>query len=569
LIFPLVQSLTTADGREAGLAGYLNQAVGLAQPSFALVLGATVFAIFLTKALLAVAFLRWNLGFVLMAEARVGARLFSRYLRAPYEFHLVRSVAELQRTLSESVRLVYQEAMGAVLPALADLLLMVVIGLALLVIAPAEAVIGGIYFAIVAFAYQRLIHGPSQQAGAAIHERAAPLLSLSLQALTSVKEIQLTDSASEFAARLLSVREKLANRQRAISLAEQLPRYYLEVALLAGMAILAAVALIRRGEAEGIAVLGLFLAAGFRLIPSLNRVLVAANKVRAAEASLDQILSDLRATTTSPAPAAPLTGPVREIAIEQVSYSYPGQMTSAIRAIDLRARSGESIAFVGESGSGKTTLVNVLLGLLAPQEGQVLVNGDHEIRSASSWGGRLAYVPQDIAILNDTLKANVAFGISDRDVDEARIVTALEQAELTSVVAALPCGVDTVLGDRGIRLSGGQRQRVALARAFYMDPDVLVLDEATSALDNETEHRVMLNIEASTTRSIVFMIAHRLSTVRRCSRIVYLSEGVIHASGTFDELATESPGFSRLASLGDLAPAPRAKDDAPGSAAPA
>ena len=202
-------------------------------------------------------------------------------------------------------------------------------------------------------------------------------------------------------------------------------------------------------------------------------------------------------------------------------------------SIDLHA--GESIGLIGTSGSGKTTIVDILLGLLAPTGGSVIYNGDPLQNNLPSWRSQVAYIPQNIFLLDDTLRANIAIGLKE-DIDEKKVEKAIKQAQLNDLLQQLPKGLDTVLGERGLRLSGGQRQRVALARAFYFDRDVLIMDEATSALDNETEKEIIEEIRRLKGKKTMIVIAHRLTTVKHCDCIYRLENGKVVDKGTYSEV---------------------------------
>jgi len=208
---------------------------------------------------------------------------------------------------------------------------------------------------------------------------------------------------------------------------------------------------------------------------------------------------------------------------------------------------GESVALVGSTGSGKTTFADLVLGLLEPNEGSILVDGVDIRENTAGWQRRIGYVPQDIVLSDATLRENIAFGISAADIDEARVWESARLAQVSDVIEKLSDGLDSVVGERGIRLSGGERQRIGIARALYHDPDVLVLDEATAALDSVTEQKFVKAIDALHGKKTLIIIAHRLSTIRGCDRLLFLDEGALVDSGTFEELYQKVPKFKRMA----------------------
>jgi ABC-type multidrug transport system fused ATPase/permease subunit len=220
------------------------------------------------------------------------------------------------------------------------------------------------------------------------------------------------------------------------------------------------------------------------------------------------------------------------VRLGNVSYTYPAATTPSLTNADLRIRKGEIVGIVGPSGSGKSTLVDVFLGLLAPSAGEVTVDGRDIRQDLRAWQDHIGYVPQSIYLTDDTLRRNVAFGLPAAEIDDAAVMRALRAARLDEFVATLPRGLDTVVGERGVRLSGGQRQRIGVARALYHDPDVLVLDEATSALDTATEHGVLDAVEAMRGEKTIVIVAHRLSTVERCDRVYRLEQSRVVAEGS-------------------------------------
>jgi ABC-type bacteriocin/lantibiotic exporter with double-glycine peptidase domain len=215
------------------------------------------------------------------------------------------------------------------------------------------------------------------------------------------------------------------------------------------------------------------------------------------------------------------------LSMKGISYRYQDAKQNTLHQLSLDVHAGNSIGLIGASGSGKTTLVDILLGLLEPQQGEITFNGKPLTETLKDWRSNVAYIPQEIFLIDNTLRRNVALGIEDECIDEQRIINALRKARLSELIQKMPDGLDTILGERGIRLSGGQRQRVALARAFYHERDVLVMDEATSALDYETEHEIIEEIKRLKGDKTIIIIAHRLTTVKHCDRIYKLEGGRI------------------------------------------
>jgi len=287
--------------------------------------------------------------------------------------------------------------------------------------------------------------------------------------------------------------------------------------------------------------LGVFGVAALRLIPAANALSSSLLQLRYSRDSIARLHADVVALEHVSLESSESFGqvpsqPFRSLVLDRVQFTYPNSTTPALKELDMEIRADESIGLVGASGSGKTTLVDVLLGLLEPQHGELRYNGRPLKESLAQWRSQVAYLPQQVFLIDNTLRRNVALGLEDHEIDEARLTEALRQARLAELVAQLPDGVETILGERGVRLSGGQRQRVAIARAFYHGRDVLVMDEATSALDNETEREIVEEIRRLKGQKTLIVIAHRLTTVRHCERIFRLRDGRIVEQGTFDEV---------------------------------
>jgi ABC-type multidrug transport system fused ATPase/permease subunit len=337
-----------------------------------------------------------------------------------------------------------------------------------------------------------------------------------------------------------------------------LPRYLLEILFILGIGLILLTNVLASGQDGGPATVGLtalFVAAGFRILPSVTGLLSNVASVRFGEHFLEIVHTEVlaarqvHATTEAPAPKLPFRD---ELRVEEVSFRYPDGDEDALTGVSITIAQGGSVALVGGSGAGKTTLLDVILGLHDPREGRVKVDGVDIADVKRRWQANIAYVPQDVYLLDGTMAENIAFDQAKGDIDPGLLQSAIEQAQLEELVAQLPSGVDTPIGEKGSRLSGGQRQRVGIARALYRQPELLVLDEATSALDNETEHRINETIRALSGDITVLVVAHRLSTVRHADQVVFMKGGRVECVGTFDEVRQQNPEFERLASLGSL-----------------
>ena len=315
---------------------------------------------------------------------------------------------------------------------------------------------------------------------------------------------------------------------------QPLPRLWLEMLAVTGLATLVLTLLVLGHELGAVLpTLGLFAAAAFRLMPSVNRVLTSFQSLRYGLPVINTLHREFELEPSAINEAGTTPTPFGEtIEFDRVSYTYATAHTSALEDLSVVIRRGESVGVIGTSGAGKSTFVDVLLGLLTPDSGAVLVDGVDIQHSLRSWRDQIGYVPQSIFLTDDSLRNNVAFGLPAAQVDETAVWRAIRAAQLEEFVNSLPEGLDTVVGERGVRLSGGQRQRIGIARALYHDPSVLVLDEATSSLDTATEREVMQAVSALHGAKTILIVAHRLSTVEHCDRLYRIERGRVVETGT-------------------------------------
>jgi ABC-type multidrug transport system fused ATPase/permease subunit len=320
-----------------------------------------------------------------------------------------------------------------------------------------------------------------------------------------------------------------------------MPRLWLEVMAVTGLAMLVILMVVQgRQSAEIIPLLALFGVAAFRLLPSIGKIIGAAQSARFGNSVLKMLQSELSLEIPDPLPLGEICRMSGDIALANVTFTYSGTSQSALKDISLTIHQGETVGFIGPSGAGKSSLVDLILGLLNPDSGQITVGNQPIVDNLRAWQDQIGYVPQSIFLTDDTLRRNISFGLSEDRIDDAAIQRALVSAQLSEFVETLPEGLETIVGERGIRLSGGQRQRIGVARALYHDPSILVLDEATSALDSETESGVMEAIDALKGSKTVIIVAHRLSTVEKCDRVFRLEAGKLVEAGTPAEILRKS-----------------------------
>jgi ABC-type multidrug transport system fused ATPase/permease subunit len=332
-----------------------------------------------------------------------------------------------------------------------------------------------------------------------------------------------------------------ANLLRRINTVQAIPRLWLEVMAIAGLVGLVVIMLATGKEIDKIIpTVGLFAATAFKVLPSINKLVSGKQTLKVSRSTIETIHQDLDLPISINETSLNSSFVFKTIDVQHLNFKYEQSESLVLSDINLKILSGEAVGFVGQSGSGKSTLIDIMLGLLHPQSGSVSINGQRIDDVKQDWQKAIGYIPQTIFLMDDSLRRNIAIGIADSEIDEDAISEALKSAQLEDFVASLPKGLDTVVGERGVRLSGGQRQRIGIARALYHRPSVLVLDEATSSLDTETEHGVMQAVQALQGDKTVVIVAHRLSTVEYCDRLYRLDAGRIVDEGTFGEVMNRS-----------------------------
>jgi ABC-type multidrug transport system fused ATPase/permease subunit len=427
-----------------------------------------------------------------MCTAELASTLFSDYLFRPYAFHLHRNLADLSTRLINGVHSAAHLLQGLSQLLVEGIALVAIVGL-LFYVDPLAALVTSVVIGLPAFAVHRALRRRIAASGEEIHALNTRSAESTLHALAGIKEVKVLGREEFFHAGFAAARDALGRVEAQYGVLQGLPRLMLELATVFAVLGLAG-ALAVQGKAMAIApVLGLYAAAAFRLLPAANRVLMAFQTIRFSEAGLHKVAEDLAEAHHAAGvdrEAAPLR-PAEAVRIEDVSFTYAGSAAPVLTRLSLSVAVGECVGLMGASGAGKSTLVDLLLGLLAPGAGRVSVDGRDIAGRLREWQAAVGYVPQATFLLDDTLRANVAFGVERARVDEARVWQALAGAQLAEFVKGQPQQLDARIGERGVRISGGQRQRIAIARALYRDPAVLVLDEATSALDTATEAEFM------------------------------------------------------------------------------
>ena len=526
------------------LYGWLN--VG-SYETFIMGMSLGLLSVFCFKALFTVFLANYQIRFVNDLQTQLGQRLLARYINGPYEFFLSANTSTLIGNLTTSLGQLCAGVVQSALLLSAELISFVGLVAFLVWMDPVFSLIAFVFTAMMALAFLGIIRKKIASYARANDLHWKAMIRKVNESLNAVKEIQVLGRGQYFVEAYGREARAYALAGRRYSVLSQVPRVTLEtsaVAMLVAFAIFAMFS--NRGGADLFPVLAVFAAATVRILPSINRMIQAWNAISFYKPAISVVVSGIGDTPQKSESPDRATAPIslqRHFRLLVRSFSYSTGTHFQLEDIDLKVERGEKIAIVGHSGSGKSTLMDLMLGLFPRFDGSLVVD-DLDCRGReAAWQRSIGYVPQNVVMTDDSIKRNVAFGIEDSEIDLTAVARAVSLAGLERVVKNQTSGLDTVIGDRGIRLSGGERQRIGIARALYHDPSLLILDEATSALDNQTERQIVDSILALSPTKTVIIIAHRLSSVRLCDRVYLMSAGRVVDTGSFDEIAQRHPDF--------------------------
>lgn len=497
---------------------------------------------------------RVNTQFQCAQQIFLSRRLFRAYMHAPYAFHLQRNASELMRNANvETEKLIN----GVIEPALTGLM-GAIVGAAIVIFLASIQFVPTVFglgvFAVGSYLFLRVLRDRSLSWGRRAQRNREAIIRAVNEGLGGIKEARILGREGYFTSvhgkSVDGLAKAIAHRQLTTKIAGSLMELFAIIGILLITALLMTIGV---AIADIIPVLALFGIALVRLKTSVNQVVSSINRIRYQHFAVNPVYEDLQLLEGKLSQVADENAqrlPYREaIRLSDVTYTYEGAEQPAVKNVNLGIPRGAAVAFVGSSAAGKTTLIDIILGLHQLETGKVTVDGVDIRDNMRGWQRNIGYIPQSLFLLDDSLRRNIAFGIEDDAIDEQRVQEVVRVAQLEEMIAGLPNGLDTVVGDRGVRISGGQRQRVCIARALYGDPAVLVLDEATSALDTETERQFVGELESMRGDRTLIIIAHRLSTVAQCDVLYLMKDGSIEAKGTYEDLMSGSTDFRRLAGV--------------------
>ena len=465
-------------------------------------------------------------------QMKLSTRLLAAYMKEPYTFHLNHNIAILQRSLHEDTSRFMQVILYA-LELLAELAVSAVLVIYLLVISKSITIIVLGFLAVFVGGFLLVSRKYSRRLGLENQGYQGKIFQWMNQALGGIKEIKILEREAYFTDEFRKYWKKYARGLRIARTISILPKYTVEAVSMTGLLVAVIVKLLF-GEADSvyfISQLAAFAVAAMRLMPSVGRINEHASNMLYALPSVELVYHDLvgiEGLTANDREERKADWKLQKgIQVQGVSYHYPDTEEQVLNNVNLTIKKGTTVAFIGSTGSGKTTMVDIILGLLTPVKGAVMADGINVHEQPKTFHAQVGYIPQTIYLSDDTIRNNIAFGVREEEISEEAVRAAVEKAQLKEFIESLPHGLDTIVGDRGVRLSGGQRQRIGIARALYHDPEILVLDEANSALDNETESAVMEAIEHLQGMKTMLIIAHRLTTIRNVDVIYEVGGGKV------------------------------------------
>jgi len=513
-------------------------------------------AIFIIKNLYLLCYFYFQARYIQGLRYQLSTKLMSSYMRAPYTFHLQKNSSQLLRNVAQEVNMMSNQALRPLLLFAKEAVMTFSVLFFLIIMEPLISLVVFVLLGITTGLFLRYTQKRLKQYGQEDQKMRKHIIKNLNQGVGGIKDARVLNREPLFIEKFADAVKKSVSIRIKKQFIGQAVRPIVEIVAVTGM-MLIAILMVWQDRSMGaiIPILTLFAMGTIRLMPAIQKMINNLSKLRYGIVTVDPIYQDINELAAYKKELLADRDkmkderlPMKEALIaSNLKYYYPNADEMALNGVDFSVQRGSAVAFTGPSGAGKTTIVDLLLGFLEPQKGTIKIDGYSIYSNLSAWQQNIGYIPQHIFLADETLKANIAFGIPPKEINEDRVWEALKLARLDSMVHKLPRGINTVIGESGTRLSGGQRQRVGIARALYNDPQVLVMDEATSALDNITEKQIIQAIENLKGERTIIMIAHRLTTVENCDQIYFLNAGKVESVGTYRELMEVNEQFRALA----------------------
>lgn len=460
----------------------------------------------------------------------VATRMMKAYLKQPYSFHRVHSSSELMRNISTDTERMFQGILS-ILQLITEICVCIVIGGYLFIMDKTITVGVGVIMALFLIIFGKGFKNYLSHIGNENRKYAALVTKWMQQSFGGIKETKILEKESYFEEEFDYNYKKSASYDRQYRFLQVAPRPIMEMVSISALLLVIIFKLLRgTSSAYFVSTLSVFAVGAFRLMPSINRIANYMSVLMYTKGSTNSVyyalkeINELDQQGNSDEDNEVMSF-TKAIHIKNLSFRYPDAESNVLNNISFDIAKNESVAFIGPSGAGKTTLADIILGIMKPTEGEILVDNINIINNKHSWHKKIGYIPQNIYLMDASIKENIAFGVPLDKIDELQFERAVREAQLKEFIDELKDGEDTIIGESGVRLSGGQRQRIGIARALYNNPDILVLDEATSALDNDTEKAVMDAIERLSGNKTLIIIAHRLTTIKNCNTVYEVKDG--------------------------------------------
>lgn len=503
----------------------------------------------------------WALSTTNKAMGAAQAVMLRRYLEGDYSNFRRRPKATVIQVITGSIPVVFNQVLLGYIQVIVDSLTIGVLMLSLVVMAPEASILAGVIFGGSAVVITRYLKPHALSLGAQALDLGKEAWRYLNPAIEGFRESRIFQREKLFVVGFTRNRVKYARLSAVQSLLGEMPKYILEVVMIFGILVIALLLFATREEGTAFGLLAVFAAAAVRIIPALNRLVATVNGIRTGKSQVAETAHQIRGLDSEGSAMKPKTPPVSssvaaplcgDIVVDGLTYRYPGSDTDVLVEVSATIAEGSTVALAGPSGAGKSTFADLLIGLLTPTKGTVMVGGVDTVEARQRWLGSAAMVSQQVYIWDAPIRDLITFGQPREEVDAALLSSVVERSQLGELVAGLPEGLDTWVGDGGARISGGQAQRIGIARALYAKPRYLILDEATSALDNHTEHQITATMDSLRGTMTVVAIAHRLSTIKNADVIFFFSKGRLVSRGTMSELRRNNAEFAELVKMGSI-----------------
>ena len=540
----------------AGRVSIVLKILNLSEQSFqyqVFIISAAAGLLLLTRTIMSMYLTRRSLLFLSKQGALISTRLFVGLLDLPLQNIKNRNSQEIVFAINSGTNAITVGVIGASLGVFSDVVLIFVLMTGLLFLDVSVAILTLAFFGIISATLYFKLQRKSTELSSKNSELSIGTNILILEVLQSFREVKVKNRQKYYDSKFEESKNEQASTVAELTFMPNVSKYVIEIAIVFGVLILGGIQFLLKDAVNAVGTLAIFFAASTRLAPAVLRIqqnfLTFKSSIAIAEAAIkinNEVVLNQQISNPFPHSESIFRS---ELLLEKVSFKYPEEANFAIQGIDLSIKQGQMIAIVGPSGAGKTSLVDLILGLISPTEGKISLSGLPPSEVLRSFEGCVAYVPQDIVIMDGTIRTNVCLGYDELAFSESEIMDVLDKVGLLEFLKNLPNGIDTNVGERGSRLSGGQRQRLGIARALITKPSFIILDEATSALDSESENQISNSISALRGKCTVVVIAHRLSTVISADKVLYLEAGRVLATGSFEEVRAQVPNFEHQASL--------------------